>query len=561
MQSRSRSTWILARAGFSEVLFKENPTRREILQLRPAWPVKALKVRTHRNHSFEYVASVMAGWAAYAGHSYEWANAPYDDSLSMAAEESSADLEIIWYDVDRLRSETDIPLLGWLCSRVKVLREISASPILVVIIGLREDEESELSNRLAGVPGVRVAPVAKALGALATPFDLRLLKISGSRLSEAANILLAKHLACRWLPAQLHPRIKAVIVDLDQTLYSGVLGEDGLNVKLTPEHASLQATLVALKQSGVFLGLASKNERTDVEELFQNRQDFPLRLEDCSAIEIGWESKAEAIFRASQTLKIDPSAVLFVDDNPGELIEVAERLVGVSLIHASPDVARTVNELNFFPGLWSWNISPTDALRISDLNADAVRKNIQLISADKSAYLLELSPHIDVWVNSTSLLPRLHELSQKTNQFNLALARLDELRANDFACTSGRFMVGVGLKDRLSDSGVVAAMFGGIHSGEVIIEEWVISCRALGRELESLMAKVALNAAVPGATSAGFFYRKGKRNMPAIEWLAKVSGANLCDEGKATVDISALYTVAESHVSINIHADERPKLS
>ena len=316
----------------------------------------------------------MAGWAAYAGVCYEWSEAPYDDSLSMVVGESNADLEMVWYDVAPLRSQPDIPLLGWLRSRVNVLRGASASPILVVILGLNEDEEAELSHGLVGIPGVRLAPVAKTLGTLANPFDSRLLKISGSRLSEAANILLAKHLACRWVLAQLYPRIKAVIVDLDQTLYSGVLGEDGLNVELTPAHVSLQASLVALKQSGVFLGVVSKNVHEDVEALFQKRQDFPLRLADFSAIEIGWGSKAEAILRVSQTLKIDPSAVLFVDDNPGELIEVAERLAGVSLIHASTDVARTVNELNFFPGLWAWNISSTDALRIADLNAEAARK-------------------------------------------------------------------------------------------------------------------------------------------------------------------------------------------
>lgn len=551
----------MARLGFSEVLFKEKASRREMSQLRPVWPLRSLKIRAHRNHSFEHVASAMAGWAAYAGLCYEWSEAPYDDSLSMAVVESSADLEIVWYDVAPLRSQPDIPLLGWLCSRVKVLRGVSTSPILVVVLGLNECEEAELSDGLVGIPGVRLAPVAKTLGTLATPLDPRLLKISGSRLSEAANILMAKHLACRWIPAQLYPRIKAVIVDLDQTLYSGVLGEDGLNVELTPAHATLQASLVALKQSGVFLGMVSKNVRADVEELFQKRHDFPLRLADFSAVEIGWGSKAEAILRASQALKIDPSAVLFVDDNPGELIEVAERLAGVCLIHASPDVARTVNELDFFPGLWAWNISSTDALRIADLKAETERKSIQLTSADKAAYLRELAPQIDVWPNSAKLLPRLHELSQKTNQFNLALARLDELRVNNFACSSGCFAVGVGLKDRLSDSGVVAAMFGRIHDGEVIVEEWVISCRALGRELESLMAKVALTAVAPEATSASFIYRKGQRNMPAMEWLAKVSGSALYLEGKAIVDIAALYAVAESPVGVTIHADERPQLS
>lgn len=561
MEADPRKPLLLGRLAFSEVLFKDKPSRREMSKLRPAWPLRTLKIRAHRNHSFEHVASVMAGWAAYAGLNYEWSEAPYDDSLSLSACVPSAEIELVWYDVASLRLQPSIPLLGWLCSRIHALRGMSVSPILVAIFGLNEDEEAELSKGLVGLPGVRLAPIAKTLGTLAAPYDQRLLKISGSRLSEAANLLLAKHIACRWVPALLSPRIKAVIVDLDQTLYAGVLGEDGLRVELTPAHTSLQTALVELKKAGVFLGVVSKNIRADVEELFQKREDFPIRLEDFSAVEIGWGSKAEAIARACQALKIDPSAVLFVDDNPGEIIEVAERLTGVSLLQASPDVARTVNELDFFPGLWAWNISSTDALRIADFKAESARNSIQLASADKAAYLRELAAQVDVWVNSPRLQLRLHELSQKTNQFNLALARLDELRVNTYSGAPGLFAVAVGLRDRLSDSGVVAAMFGRIHDGEVIVEEWVISCRALGRELESLMAEVALTAVAPGAKSASFIYRQGHRNMPALEWLTKVSGATLGPEGKASVDIATLSTVAESPVRITIHADERPQLS
>jgi hypothetical protein len=215
MESKPYQGSLRDRLAFSEVLFNRKPTRREMMRLRPSWACRLLNVRVHRNHSIEHVASALVGWAAYGACKFVWSEAPYDNSLSMVLAEINPDLEVIWYDVDTIRSQPEIEVLEWLRSRVQVLRRISASPILVAIVGLTELEENNLSETLLILPGVRVAPVAKVLASLSRPYNSRLLKISGARLSEAANLLLAKHLACRWLPALLSPRVKAIIVDLD----------------------------------------------------------------------------------------------------------------------------------------------------------------------------------------------------------------------------------------------------------------------------------------------------------------------------------------------------------
>jgi FkbH-like protein len=366
---------------------------------------------------------------------------------------------------------------------------------------------------------------------------------------------MAKHLACHWLPALLAPRIKAVLVDLDQTLYEGVVGEDGVAVRLTPAHASLQSALVKLKESGVFIGIVSRNTPQDVEALFSARADFPLKLTDCSAVEIGWGSKAEAMLRACQKLKIDPSATLFIDDNPGELVEMAERLPDMRLLHASQDTELTVRTLEFYPGLWSWGVSSADLLRIADLEAEAARKGIQIKAQDKVAYLRELSPQLEVRLRPASLAGRLYELPQKTNQFNLNLCRLDEVKVHDYLSQPGQFAVAVGLSDRLTDSGVVAAMFGRIVDDEVFVEEWVISCRALGRELEDAMAVSALSAVTKQAKVAWFDYRTGPRNAPAREWLARLAGCALDVEGRAPVPISRLKVAMDLPVRVNIQAE------
>ena len=449
---------ILARCEISAVLYKENPTRRELAALKASWACREIRVRVQRNHSFEHVASAAEAWASFGGFKLIWAEAPYDDSLSMKLLDVQADVDLIWYDVESIQSRSGLDVLGWLRSRAQALRSISAAPILMVVVGLDEEDEQALRSSISDLPGVRLAPVSQVLSGLPNPFDRRLQKLSGSSLSQNANLTLAKHMACHWLPALLAPRIKAVIVDLDQTLYAGVVGEDGDAVRLTPAHASLQSALLNLKESGVFVGVVSRNSPEDVEALFSKRKDFPLKLADFSAIEIGWGSKAESILRACQKLKISPDAVLFIDDNPGEIIEVAERLPDTRLLHASQDTELTVRALEFYPGLWSWGVSSADVLRIADLEADAARKSIQIGVQDKAAYLRELSPQLEVWLRPASLSGRIHELSQKTNQFNLNLCRLDEVKVHDYLSQPGQFAIAVGLSDRLTDSGVVAAM-------------------------------------------------------------------------------------------------------
>lgn len=524
-----------------------------MLALKPGWPCREMRIRTHRNHSFEHVVSAAGAWAAYGGFGMRWEDAPYDDALSMQALGARPDLEVIWYDAEAVRSTLGDGVPAWLESRVLALRKSSDAPILMVVIGLDEAAEQSLRALVAAVPGVRLAPVARLLATLANPFDERLRRLSGSRLSEAANLLLAQHLACRWLPAMSGPRLKAVIVDLDQTLYEGVLGEDGMKVRLSAGHAALQSALKSLQASGVFLGVVSKNAREDVEALFAAREDFPLRMADFSASEIGWGSKAEAIQRVCQKLRIDSSAVLFIDDNPGELLEVAAQLPQVGMIHAAVDAEQTRRALDFFPGLWTWGVSQTDMIRLADLQAENQRKDLGLKAADKMAYLRELAPKLQVWIRPEALRERLYELSNKTNQFNLSLRRLDEVAVQSCLHHPEKFAVAVGLSDRLTDSGVVGAMFGSVRDDEIVVEEWVISCRALGRELEGLMAASALRAVAPQAKVASFLYKSGPRNAPGLDWLAKASGRVLEAEGAVPITISTLPAIADLPISLIIH--------
>jgi FkbH-like protein len=229
----------------------------------------------------------------------------------------------------------------------------------------------------------------------------------------------------------------------------------------------------------------------------------------------------------------------------------------VGLIHAAQDVEQTCRNLDFFPGIWTWGVSPTDLIRVTDLNAEIQRRNISLQADDKMTYLRELAPKLEVSLRPTAQQGRLYELSSKTNQFNLNLSRLDECAVHEYLHHPGKFAITVALSDRLTDSGIVAAMFGSVNGDEISVEEWVISCRALGRELEGLMAVSALRALAPGAKTASFQYKSGPRNSPGRDWLARASGQALEAEGSVSITLSTLPEIADLPISLSTHRNER----
>ena len=156
-------------------------------------------------------------------------------------------------------------------------------------------------------------------------------------------------------------------LDLDGTLYRGVLGEDGAaGVALTAGHRSLQQYLAELRRGGMLLALVSRNELADVQALFAQRCRLPASLADFSAVEVSWNPKAAALPRVAEQLRIGLDAMVFVDDNPGELAEVAAAHPVVT-VHARPDAKETLAAFTHVAGVFRWSGTRADELRADDL--------------------------------------------------------------------------------------------------------------------------------------------------------------------------------------------------
>ena len=208
----------LARAQWQTILFAERPSRVELLKLKSAWPLSTLTIRVHRNHAFEHVAAVTEPWFAWWGKSVSFVYSDYDDSLSFAFEDGAkVQLELLWLDLSRYSGRFEsAALVEWLKGRLTALRAHTSAPIILVPTDATDDQQAALQKAGRDLPGVRVGdprPVMEKLGARF--FDERAAKFSGTRLSESASVLLARELACRWIPATVTQRIKAIAIDLD----------------------------------------------------------------------------------------------------------------------------------------------------------------------------------------------------------------------------------------------------------------------------------------------------------------------------------------------------------
>lgn len=531
--------YLLERLHRQGILTARRPRRADVAALTVDEPTRRVgTVAVWRNHAIEPLQPLLGPFLLTAGLDLDLVLGGYDDTLALAPH-VGADLDLIWYDLDRLALDDD-EALEWFATRVGRCAASAVGPVLVVPISNRREHIGAVVDRLQALPGVHCAdPFEICDEAGVVLIDERTAALSGSRLSRDANVQLARALGARWLPATLLPPVKMVAVDLDETLHQGVLGEDGIDgVVVSDAHARLHVHLKDLAASGVLLALVSRNEFEDVDRLFaERRADYVLALSDFFAVEVSWNSKAAAVRRAAATARISEDAVVFVDDNPGELLTVGLQCSGVSLVLAQADADRTVDALRWHPGLWRWTKDAAAAIRTGDLFANAARTQLLQEAVDFDRYLEELGIRAEIGIDREEQLPRLADLSSKTNQFNLAVARLTQRDLQRAMRDDYAYVVSVALSDRLSDSGIIALLLARREQDRLRIDELAMSCRAMGRGLESILVSQALRA-LPcweDVREVCFLVRETERNLPARHWLAVI--AAIGQEGATAGDV------------------------
>jgi FkbH-like protein len=552
------------RLDWQKVLFSEKTGRSDLPNSKPGWKCQNISIRVHRNQPFEFVASAIPSFLALSGYTAKFLYSDYDDSLNFNLN-GEATLEIIWLDYSRY-SKTD-GFFDWLTGRLLTLRKMSRAPILVSDCLDTSDNAGQINKLLQTVsedhPGIFVCPQSSIASTLGEKYrDKRMTRFSSSDISDTAYITTARYMGLMWIPGVLSPPIKAIICDLDDTLYKGVLAEDGIEgIELTPTHSAVHRELVEWTKKGVFVALLSRNQVADVNKLFATRPDFSSLGNVVSARSIGWQSKAKGLSDICRELRVSSDSVVVIDDNPGELAEIVAYHPNTGMLQATSDAQDTLDSLKKFPGLFRWKTDYTDVLRVEDLGI-ANQRQQQLIDENHNLdFLASLNTKIRLQVNPLEDTYRLHQLSTKTTQFNLSLNSFDEFEISKRMQYPNSITVAIWLKDRLSDSGLIGLVSGEVVEKVLTIDELCISCRALGRKLEDHMISSAISQMLGELTfnQINFKYRSGERNEPARKWLIAFSGMDISlASGQISMDWSEeimLSKLAEFTVETSTGAD------
>jgi FkbH-like protein len=503
------------------LLFARTPDAAAVLRGPDDPAVAALRLAVHRNLAFEHTGAFAQNFSQFAGTDLDLSYSDYDDALSSIDTNPDADVHLVALDVSRYGSDGQDAFGSWFAERIEAFRSVGDAPLLVLGSPAADDGWANKVFRdvAAETPGVHycdVAAIAEEMGG--DFFDERMRRVTASNWSRQAHVEVGRAFALAWLPAVIRPRLKAVVIDLDETLYSGVLGEDGIaGVDVSSDHRLIHERLGELKSSGLFLALISRNEETDVEELFRERDDLGIGLTDFDVVRVSWENKSGALRETAAALRIGNDSMLFVDDNVGELADAWQEGVDNTLWAQSPE--RTLIGLRWFPGLFSFGGSDSDRLRSADLRASEKRASLRR-SMTKTEYLRSLKLRLQVKAGEEASLPRVAELSTKTNQFNLTLARLSEAEISRGVRDQGWLIATVALADRLSDSGDIASVVVEPADDEWKVRDLCVSCRALGRELEDAIVISALETiGVREGSTVVIPWETGPRNEPGLSWL------------------------------------------
>lgn len=296
-------------------------------------------------------------------------------------------------------------------------------------------------------------------------------------------------------------RKKCLVLDLDNTLWNGVLGEDGIcGVKMSGDYPGnafmcFQEGLVTLSKAGVILSVCSKNNEEDVIELWEKNPFLKLTPEYISAYRINWQNKADNIRELAKELNIGLDSMVFVDDNPTERALVRQELPMVAV----PEFPKRPYDLmTFYRTLVedyfkTYRLTSEDLSKTEQYKANAQRAGEQAKFTDLAEFIKSLDINIDIIKANEFNIPRIAQMTQKTNQFNLTTRRYSEADINAFI-SQGDDIYCISVRDKFGDNGITGAIILRRETdGIAEIDSLLLSCRILGKNIETAFVNSVLN--------------------------------------------------------------------
>jgi FkbH-like protein len=329
---------------------------------------------------------------------------------------------------------------------------------------------------------------------------------------------------------------KVIVLDCDQTLWKGICAENRLEeIEIDPAREALQTFMIAQHDSGMLLCLASKNEETDVLEVFERHPAMRLKLDHIAARQINWDLKSDNLKLLSTQLNLGLESFIFIDDSPLECAEVEAACPEVLVLQlpANPEDIPT-----FLNHVWSFDklrITEEDKRRGGFYRQNMQREQLRSEAVTLSDFISSLNLECEITEMKPDQVGRIAQLTQRTNQFNTTAIRRSESEIVTFCHRANHNCFVVEARDRFGDYGIVGAMFTEEASKALRVDSFLLSCRALGRGIEHLMLSyLGRRGLGRGLEEIHVIISHTSKNRPAVAFFESAGGKFIEGPGSRT---------------------------
>lgn len=314
---------------------------------------------------------------------------------------------------------------------------------------------------------------------------------------------------------------KCMVLDLDNTLWGGIIGDDGINgIKIGTETAigeaytEFQKYIKSIKELGITLAIASKNEDNIAREGL-NLEDMILKEKDFFSIKANWEPKSINIENIAKEINIGLDSIIFLDDNPAEREIVRDSLKIVEVPEIGNDVLNYINHIDRNGYFEILNLSKEDLERNKYYEANKEREKEKSSFTNYEEFLKSLKMRADIDFAKPLYLDRIAQLTNKTNQFNLTTKRYTLAEIEEISNSNNKIIFYGRLQDKFGDNGLISIVIGDIKGKELHVELWLMSCRVLKRDMEKAMFDFLIKCCKANNIEKvyGYYFKTAKNNM------------------------------------------------
>lgn len=349
---------------------------------------------------------------------------------------------------------------------------------------------------------------------------------------------------------------KCLVLDLDNTTWGGVIGDDGVDgIKIGQgdpigeAHEDLQKYALKLKDRGIALAVCSKNEDENAREGFSNSQNR-LSLDDFVSFQANWDHKSHNLRKIAKEINIGEDALVFIDDNPTERKLVQTELESVSVPDIGSEVVDFLNILDKEMYFEVPFITHDDLSRVKNLKDNKIRVGLEENFTDYGEFLKSLNMNATIKVFEESKVPRITQLINKTNQFNLTTTRMTEDEVKEISSNKDAIGLYGELEDQFGDNGLITVLIGSVNNKELIITNWLMSCRVIKRNMEHAMLDVLIAKAKDlGITNLKGKYIETKKNALVKDHYRNL-GFKLTSDSTWELDITENIELKNKYIEV-----------